>query len=105
MDGAVDISDGPVPTTALSSEPAPSAAPVVTGPDGAPVMPKLKLNVNIKKSADEGPAATPRSTYSKASSDAARAMADSRAGGKGSARSMLRQQVAKMDYSGLDGDH
>ena len=59
----------------------------------------------IKKSVDEGPAATPRSTYSKASSDAARAMADSRAGGKGSARSMLRQQVAKMDYSGLDGDH
>jgi hypothetical protein len=44
MDGAVDISDGPVPTTALSSEPAPSAAPVVTGPDGAPVMPKLILN-------------------------------------------------------------
>ena len=91
------------PSAAEPSAAAPSAAaPVATGPDGTPVMPKLKLNLNVKKSADaDTPSATPRSTYSKASSDAARAVADSRAGGKGSARSMLRQHVSKMDYSGL----
>jgi len=50
MDGAVDIRSwtgrcrGTMPTPALSSDLAPSAAPVVTDPDGAPVMPKLILN-------------------------------------------------------------
>ena len=47
-------------------------------------MPKLKLNTKPPSAWDEETpaAATPRSTYSKASSDARAAVADSKAGGK-----------------------
>jgi len=103
----VDISDADAPAAAAPSAPplaAPPSTPLTLGPDGTPVMPKLKLNMNVPSKAEEGLSATPRSTYSKASSDAKAAVADSRAGGKGSARSMLRQHVANMDYSGLGDD-
>ena len=100
---AHDISDGPIESTdvagaAVAGLPS-SARP--TGADGGsagpPAMPKLKLNLNPPSSEDAAPA-TPRSTYSKASAAARAAVADSKAGGKGSARSMLHQHVATFDF-------
>ena len=51
-----------------------------------------------KISSDDANPATPRSTYSKASSDAKRAVQDSKSG-KGSARSMLHKHVSSFDFS------
>jgi hypothetical protein len=62
-------------------------------------VPKLKLTVpTTAPAAEEGGAATPRSTYTKASNAAKEAVERSKGGG--SARSMLHEHVAKMDWSG-----
>lgn len=109
-DGAVDVTDGdshngtngvPPFVPYDPNEPAPVPAASAAAPAaGPPAMPKLKLNLAPKTSSDDssGGSATPRSTYSKASSDAKRAVQDSKSG-KGSARSMLHNHVAKFDFS------
>ena len=94
--GAVDVSDVPALVSAnAGGEPsAPS-----TAPDAPPGMPKLKLRMTPPPAAaDAAPTATPRSTYAKATSEAQAAVSDSRAGGKGSAKSMLHHHVANMDW-------
>lgn len=61
----VDISDADAPAAAAPSAPplaAPPSTPLTLGPDGTPVMPKLKLNMNVPSKAEEGLSATPRST-------------------------------------------
>ena len=61
----VDISDADAPAAAVPSAPplaAPPSTPLTLGPDGTPVMPKLKLNMNVPSKAEEGLSATPRST-------------------------------------------
>ena len=59
-------------------------------------VPKLKLSVPDSVSIVEPGSATPRSTYTNASKAAREAVEKSRGGG--SARSMLHQHVAKMDW-------
>ena len=70
---------------------------------GRRAMPKLKLNLNPKPAGGEPAApATPRSTTSKAISEAKAAVEDSKKG-KGSGRAMLRNHVAKFDFSSGGG--
>ena len=110
-DDSIDVTDGvtgsgveggAAPATAPASAPPAPAATAATGAaptgGGPPVMPKLKLNLAPKISSDDANPATPRSTYSKASSDAKRAVQDSKSG-KGSARSMLHKHVSSFDFS------
>ena len=95
-DGAVDVSDDITTTGAPTGTPN-IVMPPSTAPGAPPSMPKLKLNLKPPVSNDSGGAATPRSTYSKASSDARQAVENSKSG-KGSARSMLHKHVAEFDF-------
>ena len=93
----IDISEGAPADVAINGTDDAAALWLSTAP---PSMPKLKLNLNPPSSAADGGAggsATPRSTYTKASSDARAAVEDAKAGG-GSARSMLHKHVAHFEF-------